>query len=46
MIQLRNRLHNREDIYLQRAIEENKRDNPHNPNPDVMTYEELLALGE
>lgn len=32
-----------EQLQLQRAIEESKRDNV---NPDNMTYEEMLALGE
>ena len=33
-----------EQLQIQRALEESKRDHP--PNPDQMTYEEMLALGE
>lgn len=38
-----------EQRLLQRAIEESKNDanqDPENPNPDSMTYEQLLALEE
>lgn len=32
-----------EQMQLQNALEESKKDNP---NPDVMTYEEMLELGD
>ena len=37
-----------EQRLIQRAIEESKNDNqdPNNPNPDNMTYEQLLELEE
>lgn len=35
--------HVEEQLLIQRAIEESKRENV---NPDLMSYEELLALGE
>lgn len=37
--------HMEEQIAIERAIEESKRDAA-NPNPDTMTYEQLLALSE
>lgn len=37
----------KEEMMFQRAIEESKREaDPHNPNIDDMTYEELLQLEE
>ena len=33
-------------MQLQKAIEESKKDNLLAVNPDVMTYEDLVALGE
>eukprot|EP00347_Sterkiella_histriomuscorum_P005019 403358214 len=35
-----------EQMQIQRAIEESKKDNAGGINPDNMTYEEMLALGE
>ena len=32
-----------EQLQIQRALEESKRDNP---NPDAMSYEEMLELGD
>ena len=37
--------HMEEQIAIERAIEESKRD-AGNPNPDTMTYEQLLELSE
>ena len=37
--------HIEEQIAIERAIEESKRD-AQNPNPDTMTYEQLLELSE